>query len=216
MNCTETRPLLPGLLYGDLPAPIAALVQAHRADCPACAAEFEALRQVRGALDSVPAPSATVDLARLYREAAQRQERSLRRLRRVCIAAIACAAAVVLVVGLSRLEVRFESHQLVVRWGTPPPLPEQPPVPIPPPVVVAPLPIIAEIEERITLLGDLVQALSTDSDRLNARRDDEVVALQREIVELQQQLTQLRLATDKDVAALYAAQFVSRKKGETP
>jgi hypothetical protein len=215
MNCTETRPLLPGLLYGDLPAPIAALAQAHRDDCPACAAEFEALRQVRGALDAVPAPGATVDLAQLYRDAAQRQERSLRRLRRLCIAAVACAAAVVLVVGLSRLEVRFEGHQLVVRWGAPPPLPEQPPAPIPPPVAAASQ-RIADIEERITLLGDLVQALSADSDRRSASRDEEVIALQKEIIDLQQQLTQLRLATDKDVAALYAAQFVSRKKGETP
>ena len=216
MNCTEIRPLLPGLLYGDLPTPIVALVQAHRADCPACAAEFEALRQVRGALDALPVPSATVDLAQLYREVAQRQERSLRRLRRVCFAAVACAAAVVLIVGLSRLEVRFEGHQVVVRWGTPPPLPEPPPAPVLPPVAVAPSPRIAEIEERINLLGDLVQALSADSDRRSALRDDEVVAMRREIVDLQQQLAQLRLATDKDVAALYAAQFVSRKKGETP
>jgi Putative zinc-finger len=216
MNCTETRPLLPGLLYGDLPASLAVQVEAHRTTCPACSAEFEALSQVRGALDAIPAASATVDLAQLYRDAAQRHQRSLRRLRRVCVAVVACAAAVVLIVVLSRLEVRFEGHQVVVRWGAPPTLPEQPPNPVPVPVAAAPSQRIAEIEERINLLGDLVQALSADADRRSVQRDNEVIALQREIIDLQQQLTQLRLATDRDVAALYAAQFVTRKKGETP
>jgi predicted anti-sigma-YlaC factor YlaD len=215
MNCTETRPLLPALLYGDLTASLAVQVEAHRATCPACAAEFEALRQVRGALDAVPAASATVDLAQLYRDAAQRHQRSLRRLRRVCVAVVACAAAVVLIVGLSRLEVRFEGHQVVVRWGAPP-LPESPPAPVPAPVAVVPSQRIAEIEDRINLLGELVQALSADADRRSVGRDDEIVTLRREIRDLQEQLTQLRLATDRDVAALYAAQFVSGKKGETP
>jgi hypothetical protein len=216
MNCTETRPLLPSLLYSDLSASLAVQVEAHRATCPACTAEFEALRQVRGALDAVPAASATVDLAQLYRDAAQRHQRSLRRLRRVCVVVVACAAAVVLIVGLSRLEVRFEGHQVVVRWGAPPPLPESPPAAVPAPLAVEPSQRIAEIEDRINLLGELVQALSADADRRSVGRDDEIVTLRREIRDLQEQLTQLRLATDRDVAALYAAQFVSGKKGETP
>jgi hypothetical protein len=218
MNCTDVRARLPGLLYGDLPAGQADDVRSHLARCPSCAAEHAALAEVRRLLDTAPAPAAVVDLARLYREAAERQARRLRRWRRVAVGALAVAAAVVLVVLLSRLEVRVESHQVVVRWGemTAPEAPA-PPAPKPLseelPVVVVTPPPSAEVEQQLRLLSELVQTLSSDADARNGRRQEEIAEVRAQVQALRQQMAQLRLATEQDVSVLYNAQFPDREKG---
>lgn len=215
MNCTDARARLPALLYGDLSADEASQVQAHLARCPSCQKESAALAQVGRLLDAVPAPAVAVDLPQLYREAAERRQRRLRRWRRVAVASLA-AAAVVLVVFLSRVEVRLDAHQLVLRWGAAPAPPEvpSPPAPLPPPVVVAaPTASADEVEHQLRLLTDLVQALSNDADLRDARRQQEMTRLRAQVQSLQQQLTQLRLVTEKDVAALYTAQFPEKEKG---
>src|SRR5262249_60281157 len=62
-----------------------------------------------------------VDRAPLSREAARREQQRLRRWRRAALVAGAgLAALLALTIGLN-LEVRVEHHQLVLRWGAPPP-----------------------------------------------------------------------------------------------
>ncbi len=210
MNCADVRARLPALLYGDLPADEADPIRQHLARCASCREEHATVARVRRLLDAVPAPAVTVDLARLYREAAAQQDRRLRRWRRVACAALAAAAAVVLTLLLSRMEVRLDANQVVLRWGAVPAPPETPPpAPRPEPPVVATLPTasIAEIEQELRLLNELVQALSNDADSRDERRQREIARLRGQVQVLQQQMTVLRLTTEKDVAALYAAQF---------
>src|SRR5262245_1668345 len=144
MNCTEVRACLPGLEYGDLPTDEANAVRAHLVHCPDCQAEQVRLTQVRSLLDEAPPLPVRVDLPRLYREAADQQMRRLRRWRRVAIAAVAAAAVIAVGVFLSRIEVRLDGSQLVVRWGAvqvheepAPPPPTPPPAPSPVPVASA-------------------------------------------------------------------------------
>jgi hypothetical protein len=217
MNCADARARLPALLYGDLPAGELAEVRKHLDGCPACRSEQAAVAEVRGLLDVVPAPAVAIDLPRLYRAAAEQQARRLRRWRRVACASLAAAAAVVVGLLLSRVEVRLDGNQVVLRWGTVPAPPEPPPPsPLPPP---APAPAertvaIAEIEQELRLLTELVQEMSNDADRRDDRQRREVVVLRAQVQALQQQLTELRVATEKDVSALYAAQFPEKEKGD--
>jgi hypothetical protein len=219
MNCADARDRLSALLYGDLPGREADRVREHLTRCPSCEGEYTAISQVRRLLDTVPAPALAVDLPRLYREAAERQARRLRRWRRLAVGALAAAAALLAVVFLSRLEVRLDANQLVLRWGDVPA-----PVPMPPapgPIADAPAPVAppsatassAEVEQQLRLLAELVQALSQDADRQEERRREEIARLRGQMQLLQQQMTELRLATEKDVSALYAAQFPEREKG---
>jgi Putative zinc-finger len=215
MNCSHIRAHLPQWLYGDLPPDAAAQVAAHLAICADCRREGEALKQVRQALDAVPAATAEVDLPRLYRTVAQTQERRLRRWRRIALTLGGLAAALVLLAALPSLEVRCEDHQFVVRWGAPPPLP--PAVqPVPPPPheseverpqfvsVTAP-----DVEDSLRKLSDLVQLLADDASKRDERS-------RRELETLRAQLKELRVSMDRDVAALYAVQFSETKKGKMP
>jgi anti-sigma factor RsiW len=215
MNCADVRARLPALLYGDLAADEASCVREHLAGCPSCQREQTAVTQVRHLLQAVPAPPVAVDLPRLYHEAARLQERRLRRWRRVAVASLAAAAAVVLAVLLSRMEIRLDANQAVLRWGAVP-APEQP-APLPPPeehvIAAAPTEATAEVEQQLRLLTELVQALSSDADRRDESRQRELTLLRSQLQTLRQQMTQLRLATEQDVAALYAAQFPEKKKG---
>lgn len=211
MTCTEARPLLPALLYGDLPLREAALVRAHLGRCEGCRREEAALAEVRHRLDALPAPETAVDLERLYRDAARESVRSRPRGRRGAYAVLAAAAAIVLVVLATRLEIRLDREQLVVRWGAPPS-----PAPVPPrdePPVVVPTSPSPEVEERLKLLGELAQALAADADRRDARQQQEMDILRAELTALRLQMAQLRQAVDRDVAALYSAQFSQTKKG---
>jgi hypothetical protein len=221
MNCTEVRHHLPGLLYGELKPEEAAAVEAHLHGCPACRDEYAALRQLPVVLDMVPAPAVRIDLPRLYQQAAQRQEHRLRRWRRAALASVAAAAAVLLLVGLLRLEVRLEAHQVVVRWGARPevPLPAPAPAPAPPidePRASNPTAAVSEMQDRLRILMDLTQLLAADVETRDRRQQQAMVRLQARQLELEQQLVQWRLATEKDVAALYASQFIAPKKGTSP
>lgn len=176
MTCRDASDRLPGLLYDDLPAEEADRLRAHLRGCAACRREFAALAGVRRLLGAAPAPAAEVDLPRLYREAGRRSERS--RGRQTLLVSLVAAAAL-LAVALPRLELRFEAHQLVVRWGAPPEA-------APPPVAAVP----AGVER-------------------------DLAGQRAEVEALRHQLARLRLDVEKDVAALYAAQFATHLKGET-
>jgi hypothetical protein len=221
MNCAEVRRLLPVLLVGDASAAEAARVEEHLGGCPACRRERAAVEQLGALLGETAAPPVSIDLPRLYREAAARQERRLRRWRRLALVSAAAAAAVFLIAAALRLEVRLEAHEAVVRWGAPPTAPAAPPIPpeAPPvperwePVFVEAPP--AELEEQIRLLTELTRLLAADLDARDQRQRRDVARLQAELLQLRQQVVQWRLATERDVAALYATQYPS-KKGNVP
>jgi hypothetical protein len=222
MNCPQARDRLPELLYGGLAPGDAAAVESHLAGCADCRRERDALKHVREALDAVPPASAEVDLPRLYRAAAQVQERRSRRWRRAALACGALAAALALAVALPGVEVRCEAHQLTLRWGSPPaaPRPDPPPAPEPPapepPRVQLVSTTAPDVEERLRLLSDLVQLLSADADSRDARRRRELDALRVQLNDLREQSRRWRLSTERDVAALYAVQFPEGKKGKEP
>jgi putative zinc finger protein len=221
MNCPQTREHLPDLLYGGLAPNVAAEVETHLAGCVGCRGEFDALKQVRQALDAVPPATAVVDLPRLYRVVAQTQERRLRRWRRVAILFAGLAAALVLFAILPSLEFRFEAHQFAVRWGKPPALPQPETSPTPAPhetvnersqfVSTAP-----DVEDQLSKLSDLVQLLADSADRRDERLHRELEMLRAQLNDLREQSRQWRLSTERDVAALYAIQFPETPKGKRP
>jgi hypothetical protein len=223
MNCSEIRDRLPALIYGHLPADEVRQVQAHLAVCDACRGQAAALQQVRGALDVLPVPLVQVDVARLHRETAARQERRLRRWRRLTLVACAAAALIGLLAASSHWEMRIEAHQLVLRWGSAPLVPERPiptpprpePLPVPQVQEVAP-PANPDVEDRLRLLSALVQALAEEAKQREGQRKEEIAALQEQIRDLSQYLAQARQATDKDLAAVYAVLFPEKTKGQTP
>ncbi len=216
MNCIDIRARLPALVYGDVSSEEAVRLREHLAVCPGCQREAMALGQVRALLDAVPAPTAAIDLPRLYRAAAAEQARRVRRWRWTALASLAAAAAVVVAVLLPRLEVRLDQQQLVIRWGAAPPPREvpAPPAPLPQPeapaLAQAPPAGAPEMEQQMRLLSELVPALSADADQRDERRQRELTRLREQMEALQQQMTQFRIATEKDVSALYAAQVPQR------
>jgi hypothetical protein len=219
MNCADARARLAALLYGDLPDGEARDVRHHLGRCDSCRNEYAALADVGRLLDAVPAPAVTVDLAGLYREAAARQSRRLRRWRRVAWASLAAAAAVVLTLLLSRVELRLDANQVSVRWGAAPAPPEPlPPAPHPEPRVIAVTQAASttEIEQQLRLLNEVVQTLSNDADSRDERHRNEIDRLRAQVTALQRQLADLRLATEKDVADLYATQIPEKEKGASP
>jgi hypothetical protein len=204
MTCDRVRELLPLLLYDDLPSAEAGEVRGHVQQCVSCQQELTALGGVRQALDSGMVPAVTVDLGRVYAQATQRQ---LRRWRGVAGLAAAVAALLLLVVGL-QLEVRCEAHQLVVRWGAPPPVAVAPPAPavaVPPPAVEA-----ADIQ----LVKGLIQVLMTDMQDRDREQQRALARLQMHLEALQRQQQQRWVATERELTALYTAQFGTRGKGD--
>jgi hypothetical protein len=223
MNCPQVRARLPGLLYGDLAPEDAAAIEAHLVVCGDCRRDRDALHHVRQALDVVPTATAAVDLPRLYRDAAQAQERRLRRWRRAALALGAVAAAVALFAVLPSLEFRCDAHQFVVRWGAPPPVPESAPQPSEPPSRL-PEPertqfvstTSPDVEEQLRLLNKLVPLLAADADSRDERWRAEFATVRAQMNDLRNQTQQWRLATARDVAAIYAVQFPQGKKGIEP
>ncbi len=204
MNCPDVRACLPALAYGDLGSAEVLKVEEHLAGCPECRRQWEGLRAVRRLLDAAPAPAVSVDVATVYRRAAERQARAARRWRRIACAACAGLAAVVaLAVGL-RLEVRVEAQQFVLRWGAPP---APPALPAPEAPIPAPSRAPDATEEQLRLLGELVQALAADARGRDDRQRQEIEALRRQVEEVQQQSEDAK----RDVTALYQAQFPSGK-----
>jgi anti-sigma factor RsiW len=211
MNCAEVRGLLPLVASGDLDSERRAAVTGHLASCPACRRELTAIQEIGHILDSVPGPSIRMDVGMLYRKAAEAQHRRLRRWRAAACILGAVAALLLVVFGL-RLEVRVEAHQLVLRWGEVPETVQPPLGPVPAPIVNVPPPAVPETNEaRVQLLGDLVRALASDVETRDYDRQQELARLRAEVEALRRQALQRWTATERDVAALYAAQFLLTK-----
>lgn len=210
MSCEPFRERLLELLYGGLPPGSRTEVERHLADCSACRRERAALEALAHGLDAVPPVPGRVDLPRLYRDAAERRARQARRWRFIA-AGVGVAAVVLLALFALRLEVRLEGHQMVLRWGVPP----EPAAPVPPPpVVIREVPAVSA--EEVQLLKELVHALAADVESSERRSLASVVRLQQRLDDMQRQ-TQRRWAdTERDVSALYTAQFGPRRKGDEP
>lgn len=209
MNCPEVRAALPEYVYDQLPPQARGPIEDHLGVCPECRREAASLGRVRRLLGA--APAVRVDTAALYRTAAERQARRLRRWRRVALAA--CAAAVVLLTlfALTRLEVRVESNQMVVRWG-----PAPVPPPLPPPPTVAPTPAaephdLVALQDRVRTLSELVQALADDGRERDYQRDLENARLKQLVRQWQGTSDRRWSDMEKDFDALYIAQFQNRK-----
>ena len=128
MTCCEIRERLPLLAYGDLAEAEKKTAEAHLAGCASCREEYAALGRVRELLDAPRGPAAQVDVGAIYRQAAETQRRRARRWRRWALAGMAVAAALFIALAVWNLEIRFEGHQMVVRWGAP----AEAPAPAPP------------------------------------------------------------------------------------
>ncbi len=196
MTCPETRDRLALLVYGDLPPDEAARVRDHLRGCPACRAEEAALGQVRHLLDAAPAPRVSVDLAGVYRRAAEQQARRSRRWRRAALAMTAAAATVLSVTAALRFEVRVELHQVSLRWADAPAPVAPAPTPAPAPQVLVPKATApdARFREQMLALGELVHG-----------QEEVIGQLQDQIAELRRQLAanaRRWQSTERDVAAL--------------
>ncbi len=221
MNCPEVRAALPEFVYEALPPEARAEVQRHLDGCPECRREEAAMRQVRSLLAAAPAPEVRVDTAAVYRAAAERQARRVRRWRRVAVAACAAAVLIAAVMGLSRLEVRIGSSELVVRWGQPPAMPVPPPAPPavqPPraaPVAAVDPHDIDSIKDRLNLLSELTQALADDGRDRDEQRGQEIARIREQMRQWQGLSAERLRDMQKDFDALYVAQF-SNRKGVNP
>jgi hypothetical protein len=219
MNCSFVRALLPLSLYGDLKPEEAATVEQHLTTCPACRRERAELERVRAALAALPAPAVQVDLPALYRHAAERHVRRARRWRRAALALSGVAAMLLVVVALG-VEVQVGANRLSLRWGSRPPekgTKQAKPSPDPPVHVNRrPAPQSPDVAERLRLMDDLIHALTADVEERDTQQRQRLDRLLDRLERVGAQARHWQRETERDVAALYAAQFVLTKKGDRP
>jgi anti-sigma factor RsiW len=213
MSCSEAQPKLALLLYGELSPAERSKLEAHLATCSACRREFDALAVVRQGLGMLPAPEIRVDIVRVYEQAALQQQRRLRRWRRAAIAVSGIAALVAVVAFGLRFEAHVESHQFVLRWGTPPAdtvapdnkVPQlQPQSPAPP---ESANPVTAD---QIQVLSKLIRALVDDVRDLDRQRREDAATFQARLRAFQEQNLQRCADLQHSIDGLY----VMSHKGE--
>jgi hypothetical protein len=213
MRCTEARTDLPAFACGHLPPEASRRLEEHLAACPTCRRDADELRRVSRLLRADPAPAVEVDLAGLYREAAQRDALRLRRWRRLALAACAALAAGLLVAVCLNLEVRLEKHQVVLRWGEPPAADE--PTPPAPQTIIVQNGLGPEDQRRLRALQELVETLAVDAETRDLERQQELDRLRASLAELRRQAVLHWEEAEQDVSALLAHQS-RKKKGESP
>ena len=132
------------------------------------------------------------------------------------VAAILATAAVVLIVLGLNLEFRIQGHQLVVRWGNPPqvePTPVAPNLAVPQANLVhSETPVSPAIHERLQLLNDLIHALAADVEARDRNQRDILNHFQKRLDNLQSESQQRWTSAERDLIALYTAQFAPPKK----
>ena len=129
------------------------------------------------------------------------------------------AAALLLIVGL-RIEVRLAANQVTLRWGGQvPEKPEKQPRQPPAPPALAERPqrgLSAAVKERLRLMDELIHALTADVQERDMQQQQRLERIQQRLERLGEQAHLWQRETERDVAALYAAQFVLTKKGDQP
>jgi hypothetical protein len=205
MTCDRIQEQLPLMAYGDLADAERAAVESHLAQCPACRGALAELDEVRRLLDA-PAP---VRASPIVVPSAAR-----RRSARLWQVAAVVSLAVMLAVWLVRVEARIDGRELILRWGRPE---------VPPPVVETRTIVVREdpaalagIEERIKLLNELVHAVARNHMTTDQPWREELETLRREVTALHQTYHQRLGETERDVSALYTAQFGARMPGANP
>ena len=204
MTCCEIRERLPLLAYGDLAEAEKKTAEAHLAGCASCREEYAALGRVRELLDAPRAPAAQVDVGAIYRQAAETQRQRVRRWRRWALAGMAVAAALFIALAVWNLEIRFEGHQMVVRWGAP----AEAPAPAPPQIIVREK--IAPVEVTVAdlqLVKDLLYAVMADMDARDTRHKEGLAVVRVRLDLMQRQALDRWTATQRLVSLLHTAQL---------
>lgn len=207
MNCPTVDELLPLHAYGDLSADEAAEVDGHLAECPGCRAEFAALTAVRQALDATPPPEVVVDPIVISHAAIERSA-----VRGRWRWAVACGGLALGLMGLAllKLEVRVDGQQCVVRWGTPPEI-------VPPARLVESAPdTMVALEERVRVLQELTHALAADVAARDRVRGVSQVQTNARLDALVRTIARRFQEAERDVDALYTAQFRPVNEGVKP
>jgi hypothetical protein len=179
--------------------------------------DFPELRKLLDA-GHVPEPK-PVDLARLYRDALDRQTRVARRWKRIAVGVAALAASVLLFALLPKLEVRANGHEFAVRWGTPP----SPAPPEPDPRVqqlcdeqAKQLAAIRVANAKHTDLQDLLLTLAADVDQRDKTQQAKLTAVAKRLREFETLTAKQFLEAEKTNTALYNVVFHSKPKGVNP
>jgi hypothetical protein len=212
MNCTQLRNRLPELLYEDLPASDREQLKEHLARCPQCRSEYTSLQEVQHSLNRVSAPEVSVNLPLLYRQVADHQARGGRRWRRVALGVGGLASAVIFILVL-RLEIQLSGKQVVIRWGDSTGSVEKivNPEADSPGLVQRELPFPPASEAELQPLRGVIHVLAEDMDKLAREVDARDRRQQQSLARLQEQLAQLRMFTQRQMALSLAD---SSKKGD--
>ncbi len=201
MTCHDVKRHLPLLLYGDLEAAPRAQVEAHLSACASCRDEHAALAATRQALASAATPAVEVDVTRILQRAGGAAATTAKRWRRLAIG-LSAAAAVLVAVLLVRLEIRFEGHQLVLRWGTPP-TQEVRPASIAQMHQVTPEVTAADLQ----LVRNLIHGLFADIRLRDGKTRDALFLLSARVDAMQWQAQNRWDATQRVVSVLHTAQL---------
>jgi hypothetical protein len=216
MNCTQVRERLLAWHYGELSIPERAAVDKHLETCADCRERSLAWREFRRTLDAFNTPAVQVNLPRLYQQAVERHERHVGRWRRAAVAVMAAAAVALVAVGL-KLEIRMETSQVVVHWGGPSQGLRQLPEPPPAPAMAQAQPPVPQVNpEDLQLVKDLIRVLAQDIQTRDRRQQEALLRLQAHFETLLGRANDRWAGNERDVAALYAAQFRLDKKGGIP
>lgn len=178
---------------------------------------------LRTLLDAVPLPEPKpVDLAALYRAAAERQAAVSRRWRRVAVGVAALAAGVLLVALLPRLEFRASGHEFAVRWGTPPEPPPAPPTP-PDPRIER---LVEEQSKQLVALRatntkhaelqDLLLTLAVDVGDRDQQQRAMIAALTKKLTAFEADTARQFADAERTNATLYDVVFSTRKAKAAP
>jgi len=169
--------------------------------------------EVRRALDAVPVPRLSpVDVAAIYRAAADAHARSARRWKRVAVGVGALAASFLAFAVLPKIE---------VRWGDPPPV-----------AVVEPKPdprVAALIDEQRKLfvllrdsnarhadLQDLLLTLARDVADRDGSQKRQLAELAAKLREFETVTAQQFRESERTNTALYNVVFAAKPKGDQP
>ena len=173
---------------------------------------------IRTLLDGVHTPTPKpVDLAAMYRAAAERQAAVSRRWRRVAVGLAVLAAGVLLFALLPRIEFRITDHEFAMRWGSPPEPPPVPPTPPEPRIERLmeeqshQLAALRATNAKHAELQDLLLTLATDVNDRDRQQQAKLAALTKKLTAFEADTARQFADTEKTHTALYDAVFTARK-----